>query len=410
MLNELIKEAFASIKSQILRAILTILIITIGITALVGILTSIDSIKNSINSNFTSMGANTFTIRNRGLNIHIGKKGKKAKRFKPISFKEALEFKKRFDFPANVSLSAVASRIAVLKYRSNKTNPNIDVIGGDENYLINSGYEIETGRNFSKSELERGSNVIIIGKEILNTLFPEKKKPLGELISVGSIKYKVIGILKSKGSSFGFGGDKIAIIPLLNMKRNFSTQKTSYTISVLAMSPYDMEIAINEAKGLFHIIRKDKISSEDSFEIIRSDSLANMLIENIKYVTIAATLIGIITLLGAAIGLMNIMLVSVTERTREIGTRKAMGATPKLIRWQFLTEAILICQLGGIFGIIIGILLGNVVSFIIGSNFIVPWFWIIMAVVLCFIVGVLSGIYPAKKAAKLNPIDALRYE
>jgi putative ABC transport system permease protein len=171
-----------------------------------------------------------------------------------------------------------------------------------------------------------------------------------------------------------------------------------------------LDAAISEAEGIFRVIRKLKAGEESNFEISKSDSLVNMLMDNISYVTIAATLIGIITLIGASIGLMNIMLVSVTERTREIGTRKAMGATPAIIKQQFLIEAIYIGQLGGFLGILLGVIVGNIIALLIHGPFVVPWLWIIAGVVLCFMVSVFSGYIPATKAAKLNPIDALRYE
>lgn len=409
-LLENIKIALQSVKSHLLRSVLTVLIIAVGITALVGILTAIDAIKQSINSNFTSMGANTFTIRNREANIQIGKGGKKPKKFRAISFDEAMRFKEAFGVNSITSISALATWSATLKYASNKSNPNVTVFGGDENYLMTSGYDIAQGRNFSSQELQYGGHVAIIGKSLVDLLFTNKEDPLEKMISIGNGKYKVIGVLKEKGSSMGFGGDKNCIIPLSNLRQYFARPDMSYVINVIAPRPEVLPAAIGEATGSFRIIRKVPLEEEDNFEIIKSDNLANVLIENIKFVTLAATIIGFITLLGAAIGLMNIMLVSVSERTREIGIRKATGANQQTIKKQFLIEAIVICQLGGILGILFGILIGNITSYFIGAGFIIPWAWIITGVLLCFITGLASGIYPANKAAKLDPIDALRAE
>jgi putative ABC transport system permease protein len=410
LLSENLKISLKSIRSHFLRTVLTILIIAFGIMALVGILTSIDSLKYSINSNFTQMGANTFTIRNREMRVVMGNSGSKPKHYEAITYQDALDFKERFEFPSYVSASTFATHIATLKFKSNKTNPNIGVIGADEDYMMTSGNELSKGRNFTAQEVTSGANVVIIGSQIVSNLFKNKEIPTDQEISIGPGKYKVIGVLKEKGSSMGFSGDKNCIVPLTNVRQYFSNPNMSYTISVLSLDPKIVDIAVGEATGIFRIIRKLRAGEDNNFEVMKSDNLANMLIENIKYVTMAATIIGIITLFGAAIGLMNIMLVSVTERTREIGIRKAMGATKKDIKNQFLVEAIVICQLGGLVGIIFGIPIGNIISFFIGGSFIIPWLWIIGGLALCFAVGVISGLYPAAKASNLDPIESLRYE
>lgn len=407
--SENIKLAMHSINSNRLRTLLTALIISIGLMALVGILTTLDAVKKSMTDAFSSMGANSFNIRNRASGIRVNNSGQRPKPFKSIRYEDAKLFKERLNADAKVAVSINASGGATAKYASEKTNPNVNVLGVDENGILSQGLTIAMGRNFSPDEVYSGNNLCIIGDEIYKTLFKDES-PLDKIIRVGNNKYKVIGVLESKGSGFGPSVDRMVYIPLQKAKIINPSTNPSYTITVMVDDNSKIDYTIGEATALMRNIRKVKVSEPNNFEITKSDAIAQTLFENLNFVLVGGIAIGAITLFGASIGLMNIMLVSVKERTREIGLRKSLGATPQIIRRQFLIEAVVICLIGGFFGITFGIGIGNLISALMKGPFIIPWSFIIGGFVLCILVGIISGYYPAKKAAKLDPVEALRYE
>lgn len=411
-LQENVREGLRSIKGNMLRTVLTALIIAIGITSLVGILTAIDGMQSSVDNSFAGLGANSFDIkgprlwrrRNGGVND---------KDFPPIDYRQAKLYKTLFQgkTPATISLYTNVAGAAQLKYKSVKTNPNTLIRGIDEDFLTIKGYKLLSGRDINKNDIDFTNNVVILGNELSTLLFP-KENPIDKDITLLGLRFKVIGVLEKKGSINGGGDDRVALVPLETGRQIAGSRTLTFDITTSVPNVSDMDYIMGEAEAVMRRVRKDPVSKPKSFEMERSDALAKDFEDVTGYLRIGGFGIGIITLLGAAIALMNIMMVSVTERTREIGIRKAIGATPFKIRLQFLMEAIVICILGGIGGIILGISVGNVIAKLISekSSFIVPWGWMIMGIIVCVVVGIISGIYPAYKASKLDPIESLRYE
>ena len=415
--------AYRTVRSNKLRTGITVAIIALGIMALVGIITAIEAMNQKLTESFSSMGANGFTIRYKARNIQMGgggseltveKKGaRKAKQSnldKPITVDEAETFINRYQFPSAAGISTMAGRNITASVEGEKTNPNVTLFGGDEQYLNLNGLNIEAGRNFTRQEIENGAAVCIIGFDVANKLFKRhESKAINQVIRVNGKPYRVVGLLEVRGASFGLSRDNIIIVPYKSIERNFSTG-SSYSIGVKAADINQLPEAMGEAEGIFRGIRKLSTIEDSNFVLDRSDSLAERLMNSIGFLTISVTIIGLITLIGAAIGLMNIMLVSVTERTKEVGLIKAIGGKSKTVRQQFLTEAVIISILGAFIGIVLGILVGNLFSMILDTGFVVPWRWIFYGIAICTIVGLLAGLYPALKAGKLNPIEALRYE
>lgn len=405
------REAFKSIRSNLLRTVLTVIIVAMGITSLVGILTSIDGIKYKVTSGLADLGGNSYDIEDVSGDRRFG--GRRVKTKKPLEYKELLAFRKKFQQASEISLTASLSRSIEAKRFSEKTNPNSQLVGGDKYYLQNNALDLKVGRNFSNIELLNGMNVAIIGNAIAKKLFKDSEDPINQVIGFLDRKFVVVGVLDKSGGLGGGSADRRIIIPLENAYRISSGSSPSYSITVKVADPSKFDISMGEATGLMRLIRKDELGTPNSFKISRSESVANSLNEISTILKIGGGVISFITLLGASIALMNIMMVSVTERTREIGVRKALGATPSRIRQQFLVEAISICLIGGFFGILFGIIIGNLVALAFsdaGGGFFIPWAWIILGFTLCVVVGISSGYYPASRASKLDPIDSLRYE
>ncbi len=416
--------SFRTIKSNKLRTAITVIIIALGIMALIAIITAVDAVNQSLTESFSTMGANTFSIRYKERIMQIGGhrpetklvnknslKQKVSSEGKVITYDQARFFKQQYSFPAKVGIALSGPNNIVVNNELKKTNPDVRVVGGDENYLELGGYKLSSGRNFNEIDVESGESVCIIGEAISEKLYGDNpQQAINKIISVANIKYRVIGVLQSRGSSAFLNADKIIITTYNTIRRIYGTGSQSYNISVMVNDMKMMNVAVGEAVGALRPIRKLDTKEDDNFYIDKSDSIAQAFINNLGFLQYATMAIALITLIGAAIGLMNIMLVAVNERTKEIGLMKAIGGKASQVKAQFLWESVLISLMGAAVGIIAGILFGNIVAILVKTSFIVPWFWVITGIVVCSLVGLVAGLYPAYKASRLNPIEALRYE
>ncbi len=421
--SDVFSLAYRTVRSNKLRTGITVAIIAFGIMALVGIVTAIQAMNQKLTESFSTMGANGFTLRYKERNIRFGnsndelkvtKKGARKEKAsnlgKLITIDEAERFMANYNFPATGGISTVATRNAIASFGSTKTSPNVFLFGGDEAYLNLNGFEILTGRNFSRRDVQSAASVCLLGYDVSKKLFKNaQSKGVSQVVRINGIPYRVIGVLASRGSSFGFSRDNIIITGYKNIQRNFLANG-SYTIGIKTHDLNQVEEGMGEAEGVFRAVRKLNTTEESNFVLDRSDSVAEKAMNSLGFLTVSVTVIGLITLIGAAIGLMNIMLVSVTERTKEVGLIKAIGGKSKTVRQQFLTEAVIISVLGALIGIVLGISVGNLFSVVLNTGFVVPWNWVAYGIIICTVVGLLAGSYPAWKAGKLNPIEALRYE
>lgn len=416
--------AFRTVRNNRLRTGLTVAIIAFGIMALIGIITAIKAMNQKFSESFSTMGANAFTLRFKERNIRFGnggddvklskktnRKEKKSNLGRKIDKKEAELFVNTYHFPAITSISIFGNRNAIASYEERKTSPNLTLMGGDENYLLLNGFTMAAGRNINHAEVQSGANVCMLGYDVAKKLFGEERIETApnSTIRVNNIPYRVLGVMASRGSSMGFSRDNVIITSYTNMDRVFPSSN-SFVVGVMTNDIRQVNVAMGEAEAAFRPIRKLTTTEENNFVLERSDSIAETAMNSLGFLTISATVIGFITLIGAAIGLMNIMLVSVSERTKEVGLVKAIGGKSKMVRRQFLLEAIIISVMGALFGIVLGVIVGNLFSLVLSTGFVVPWDWVFMGILICSLVGLVAGLYPALKAGRLNPIEALRYE
>lgn len=409
----MIREALKALWEYRLRAALTLSILAFGITALVGILTSLEALRAFIAHNLAGLGSQAFAISGGGSSITVRIRTRRGKLSLggegiPLRLWEAEAFEREFLEPGvQVSRHIPLTFGGRARYKGRKTPAQVRIFGVAPSYFRIQELQLREGRLFTSAEVQRGLPFIVIGYEVAQQLFPNES-PLDKWIQVQGRLYKVIGVLKKRGSLFGLSLDWECFVPWTRAFRE--SQNPTVSLYISAPSVEAVPIVIQKARLTLRNVRHLRPNEEDTFSIIRGEQIADFVIDQLQTVTLATIGISLITLFGAALSLMNILLVVVKERTQEIGLRMALGATRAAIRRQFLTEAVVIAILGGVGGILLGILIGNLVALLIGTTFVMPWKWVLLAVALSAIVGISAGYQPAQEASKLNPVDALRYE
>ena len=408
-IREGFRMAIEAIRQNKLRSILTLLGISIGVFSVIGVMTAIRTLESSVNSQLDILGTNTFTInKSPAIQIHGPGGDRKIRQRKNITYAHYEEMKRKAKLPLRVSVLDGTSERNI-RYKDKSLKKSAELRGADEWALRSINAYLADGRNFTPDDIRFSRNVTILGPDIVDILFPFED-PLGKAIKIKGIDYTVIGVTERKGQAFGQSQDYFVLIPISLYIQRFSNKWTSLGIVFEAESADMYEKTMDEAIGLMRVIRKVPVGEENDFSILSNEELMETFAGFTGGIKIFAGSVSVIALLVAGIGIMNIMLVSVTERIKEIGIRKAIGATRRDILTQFLMEAIFLSQFGGVVGVILGIAGGNVVAIVLNVPAVVPMDWAFYGMAVCSLIGIGFGIYPAWRAANLDPIESLRFE
>ncbi len=412
LFNEIIRMAFGSLGVNKLRSFLTMSGITIGVFSVIGVMTTVSAMRGSIETGLSFLGVNMFQISKYPTGIQMsGDARRRIEQRRNITLAEAQRYQRMMEDITEVVCLKVFYRGGAVQatYLNRKTEPGLSFVGTNEHFLTANQFSIETGRNFTAEDIDLGRPLAIIGQSIVKKLFPAES-PLGKMIKVGGRTYTVTGTLAEKGSSFGESQDDILLAPITRFLSDFGSTRFSINLATQAPSQELYNETVDRAITAMRIVRSLQAEDDNDFEMYSNDSLIAAFAKVADVVRSGALVISGIALLAASIGIMNIMLVSVTERTKEIGIRKSIGARKVSILIQFLIEAVVLSLTGGVVGILLGVIAGNGLALWMKATVVFPWDWAGIGLLICTVIGVGAGLYPALKAAALDPIESLRYE
>jgi len=408
-LREIIALAVASLRASTLRSALTMLGIAVGVFSVIGVMTVISGLRGSIESGLNVLGANSFQITKYPA-INFSDPRQRFANRRDIDYPQAVRFQQLMEADGGVAVSLQLSRGGLrATYLDRRTNPNVRLVGADANFIDSLKYEVEAGRNLEAGDIEFGRPIALLGADVASRLFPDSD-PLGKSVRLDGRIYTIVGLLKAKGTSFGQSQDNLLVTPITQFLDAYGRARRSISVSVQSPSQEVFAAVQDRAIGVMRLVRGLEPEDPNDFEVFSNDSLIEAFNNIASVVAVAAFVISAIALLASGVGVMNIMLVSVTERTKEIGIRKSIGARKADILTQFLIEAVVLSLCGGLAGVLVGVLGGNAAAMFLNAGVVFPWVWATAGLLVCGGIGVAFGLYPAWKAASLDPIEALRHE
>jgi putative ABC transport system permease protein len=408
-LREIIALALASLRASTLRSALTMLGIAVGVFSVIGVMTVISGLRGSIESGLNVLGANSFQI-TKFPAINFSDPRQRFANRRDIDYPQAVRFQQLMEAEGDVAVSLQLARGGLrATYLDRRTNPNVRLVGADANFIDSLKYEVESGRNLEPGDIEFGRPIALLGADVASRLFPDSD-PLGKSVRLDGRIYTIVGLLKAKGTSFGQSQDNLLVTPITQFLDTYGRARRSISVSVQSPSQEVFAAVQDRAIGVMRLVRGLEPEDPNDFEVFSNDSLIEAFNNIASVVAVAAFVISAIALLASGVGVMNIMLVSVTERTKEIGIRKSIGARKADILTQFLIEAVVLSLSGGLAGVLVGVLGGNAAAMFLNAGVVFPWLWATAGLLVCGGIGVAFGLYPAWKAASLDPIEALRHE